>query len=175
MDIAQTIGDALKATMDRLAEHARRVGLANTDEFTFRSLFLAELKRLAPSAECQTEWHKFDLLLQAGGVNILIEFKYYISRRTRELDGTLGAWKGGASPKNEGEFRQCVAKLRRCSCQPIHHKYLILVYERECERRSRYSFARSYDALCDGDGIAEVHTVSHPSHDQLTCKLLRIT
>jgi len=175
MDSERKIISALEHSMHHFKAHAERVGLPNTDEATFRSFFLAELKRLAPSAECQTEWHKFDLLLQAGGVNSLIEFKYYISRRTREIDGTLGGWKGGAGPQNESEFRQCVEKLRRCSYQPIHHKYLILVYERECERRSRYSFARSYDALCDGDGIAEVHTVSHPSHDQLTCKLLRIT
>ena len=174
MDIEQTIGDALRAAMRQLAKHARRVGLANTDESTFRSFFLAELKGLMPSAECQTEWHRFDLLVQVDGANALIEFKYYVSRRTREINGGLGQWKGGAGPKNEGEFEQCVDKLRRCRYRPIHRKYLTLVYERGSDRRSRYSFAKSYDDLSGNRQIAQVCEVDHPMADQLTCKLLLI-
>lgn len=174
MSIKRAIINALETAMRQLARHARRVGLANTDESTFRSLFLAELKRQTPSAECQTEWHRFDLLVQVDGANALIEFKYYISRRTREIDGTLGGWKGGAGSQNEGEFEQCVDKLRRCCHRPIHRKCLILVYERSYDRRSRYSFAKSYDDLSGNRQIAQVCEIDHPMADQLTCKLLLI-
>ena len=164
----------LAATMDRLRGHAQLVELANTDEATFRSFFIAELKRQMPSAMCQTEWHRYDLLVQVEGRNALIEFKYYINRRTLELTGKLGKWKGEAGTQNEDEFWKCVDKLRKNTRQPIHAKYLILVYERNYPRRSMYSFTKSYDSLSRGDRFSRVLDVDHAMSDVLRCKLLHI-
>jgi len=132
--------------------HADVVGIQNTDEATFRSFFLAELRRRFPKAACQTEWFRYDLLVQHARRNILIEFKYYLTRPLVGLDGSRVRWKGGAGPKNEGEFRTCVAKLRHCKHAPIHAKYLVLAYERNTPRKSGASFHASYRDLARGGG-----------------------
>ncbi len=164
----------LKATFCRIKTHVNLVGMSNTDEATFRSFFMVELMRWLPSAKCQTEWHKFDLLAQANGRNVLVEFKYYISRRTTELDGKPGNWKGEAGTQNEREFWECVKKLQACTYRPVHLKLLLLVYEREYPRKSKYSFTGSYDSLSVGESISRVTLVDHAMSDQLTCKIVEI-
>ncbi len=128
-----------------------RIGLENTDESTFRSYFMAAAQeRLQQEARFQTEWHKFDLLVQAPEKvgDTLIEFKYYIYRRTTELDGTAGRWKGGAGPANEREFRTCLEKLRSPLVPPrIDHRRLVLVYERDAPAPFRNTFHRSFGSL----------------------------
>jgi hypothetical protein len=166
---------AVKTALSRLATHARVVCLANTDEATFRLFVLAAIKEHNPSAECQTEWHRHDLLVQLDGANTLVEFKYYLYRRTRDLDGSYGNWKGEAGPKNEGEFRACLKKLHECGLQHIHHKYLILVYERPCDPKRKHSFTTSYDNLKPDPMISDVQTIEHAFADCLTCKVLTVS
>lgn len=160
--------------MHRLWDHARLVGLLNTDELTFRAFLLAEIMQLLKTAQCQTEWHRFDLLVQSPQANLLIELKYYISRRTTELDGAPGGWKGEAGPQNEGEFWACIDKLRKCCLAPIQGKYIVLVYEEEYARRSQYSFVRSYGNLAVSPDIQDVLDITHPGSSTLACKLLTI-
>ena len=168
--IISALGDALGC----LASHVKTVGVMNTDEATFRSFFMASLMERRPGARCQSEWFRFDLLVQAGDLNALVEFKYYISRRTIGLDGKPGQWKGEAGPGNEGEFWACVRKLRERSDESIHHKYLILIYERPYERKSKYSFTRSYDSLGANDDLLGVRDIGHALAEQLTCKLITV-
>ena len=165
----------LSATMVRLQEQVRFVGLPNTDEATYRSFFLAEVSRQLPQLTCETEWNRVDLLLQHGSRNVLIEFKYYVERRSRQLDGSLGHWKGGPGPKNESEFWTCVEQLAECTFEPIYRKYLILVYQRGSVRGgTRYSYSLSYDSLTPGSSIERVIRVPHVMDSLLACNLIRV-
>lgn len=145
--------------MERVLSQAELVGLTNTDEFTFRSMFMAEAASRQPSARFQTEWYTFDLLYQDDRSASLIEFKYYLLRRTTDLDGTQRAFKGGAGPKNESEFWRCVRKLESASLDGISGRYLVLVYERAYAKRSRYSFHKSYGDLGASDSVKTVWSI----------------
>lgn len=76
------VPDVTHEAMVRLLAHAKKVGLTNTEESTFRAMFMAAAHDLLDAPQFQTEWKKFDLLLQVGGVATIIEFKYYMVRRT---------------------------------------------------------------------------------------------
>lgn len=144
----------------RLLSHAELVGLANTEEFTFRSMFMAQAATAHPSMRFQTEWKKFDLLAQCEAQSTLIEFKYYVLRRTSGLDGTPGGFKGGAGPKNENEFWRCVEKLATQVPDSIAERFLVLIYEREYGRRSRYSFHTSFGAIEPKGPVTDVWSIS---------------
>jgi hypothetical protein len=73
----------------------------------------------------QTEWTKFDLLVQAGGTASLIEFKYYLLRRSYHLDGTPGPRESRAGSKNETEFYACINKLRNSVLDGIGERRLV--------------------------------------------------
>src|SRR6266511_4274431 len=103
--------EVTREAMTRILAHADKVGLANTDECTFRALFMAAAHDLLDAPRFQTEWRRFDLLVQMGADATVVEFKYYLVRRTFGLRGEPLGYKGGAGPKNEAEFRDCVHKL----------------------------------------------------------------
>jgi len=146
------VTDVTTGAMKRIAAHAELVGLTNTEEFTFRSMFMAEAATRYPGFQFQTEWHKFDLLVQNDTAATLIEFKYYLLRRTRRLDGSVGNFKGGAGPKNESEFWRCVEKIATAAPAEVQDRFLVLVYEREYKKRSRYSFHGSFGGI-EPDGF----------------------
>jgi hypothetical protein len=148
--------------MRRLLVHAEKVELPNTDECTLRAFFMAAAHDLlgAPRPRFQTEWRRFDLLLQIGGLATVIEFKYYLQRCTRGLRGEHLGFKGGPGPKNEAEFRACVQKLRTAVLPNVAGRRLILVYERESSGQSRRSFDRSYRDLSPGDDLADVQSLT---------------
>ena len=166
--------ESVAAAIEKMKAHADLVELANVDESTFRSFLLAEIKRRRPEARCQTEWHLFDLLVQIDTASALVELKFYITRRTRDLDGCSGQFKGGASKKNKGEFEACVEKLHSYPDPTVALKYLILVYEKTSPKRSKCSFARSYDNLAAGPMIRSVMDVPHGMEDTLACKLIEV-
>ncbi len=154
--MSEWVPGATLDAMNRLVKHAQKVGLQNTEEFTFRAMFMAATYDLFCSAKFQTEWKKFDLLVQIGGESTLIEFKYYLLRQTFDLQGRPLAYKGGAGPKNETEFQTCLQKLRIAVPSEVGHRRLVLVYERDYSRRSNCSFQRSYGGLRADERIAEV-------------------
>lgn len=160
------------AAIHSLLNHADLVGLTNTEEFTFRSMFMAEVASHRPGIRFQTEWQKFDLLAQWQEQNTLIEFKYYLLRRTWSLDGSPGQYKGGAGPKNEGEFWQCVEKLATKPSDQIIERFLVLVYEREYPKRSRHSFHTSFGAIEPSQPVCAVWPLSH---GPLEGRILKIT
>ena len=86
-----------EAAIERLLDHASLVGLQNTEEFTFRSLFMACAAALLDKPVFQTEWRRFDLLVSETDSTALIEFKYFVLRRTIGLDGQPRGYKGGAA------------------------------------------------------------------------------
>jgi len=145
-----------EAAVERLLEHASRVGLQNTEEFTFRSFFMACAASHLDMPVFQTEWHRFDLLVREPDNVTLIEFKYYILRRTIDLDGQPLRYKGGAGPKNESEFWDCVRKLRDTAPAAVADRFLVLIYERETKRASKYSFHASYGRLSSEPPVADV-------------------
>jgi hypothetical protein len=147
---------ATQKAMVRLLDHADKVGLTNTEEFTLRAFFMAAAHDLRPSRRFQTEWKKFDLLVQDDDVATLIEFKYYLHRRSADLDGTAGRPKGGAGPKNEAEFAACLAKLRTTAVPGVAQRALVLVYERDDDRGRETSFHGSYGALEESAAVARV-------------------
>ncbi len=167
------ITESLTGAMSRLHAHANLVGLPNTDEFTFRSFLMAEIMKRNPSAQCQTEWRRVDLLVQAKSRNALVELKFYLYRRTIELDGEPGKPKGGPGPKNEGEFRDCVEKLRRFQWPGITDKFLVLVYEVGNPRKSRYSYDGSYDDLGQF-GLDQTYKIGGPQRIKVVCRMANI-
>lgn len=171
--------------MRRLGKHIACVGLPNVDESTFRSFVLAALIEQCPTAKCQLEWHTYDMLTQIGGENALIEFKFYVFRRTRHLDESDGPWKGNAGVQNQRETRACIKKLSVRQYRPIHHKYLILAYENKLPAHSKLK--NSFDEAYGVDGFffkeEDVHRLIGPVEsiqcegkglDRLTCEFIRI-
>jgi hypothetical protein len=152
------VPDVTHEAMRRLLAHADKVGLPNTDECTLRAFFMAAAHDLPgmPPPRFQTEWRTFDLLVQIGTLATIIEFKYYLRRRTLGLGGEHLGFKGGLGPKNEGEFNDCVKKLRTDVPTGVADRRLILVYVREANGRSRHSFDRSYGGLAVGDDLTDV-------------------
>ena len=167
--------DTLAAALASLREHSTLVGLFNVDESTFRSFVLAELKRRVPDANCQTEWEKMraDLLFQSPERNVLIEFKFYITRPMHALDGSFLRWKGWAGPENEDDFRHCVEKVKAIRLKEIDDKFIVVVHELSTTRRSKYSFEESYRDL-SRFGLDSTQTIKHSFDDTLVCKLTRI-
>jgi hypothetical protein len=157
------IPEATRVAMARILDHAGKVGLANTEEFTFRSFFMAAAYELLDKPRFQTEWGKFDLLVQSDDGTALIEFKYYLLRRTYRIDGTPGPRKGGAGTKNETEFHACIDKLRNTVIDGIDQRRLILVYERDGRltgRRCR-SLHGSYGQLAPSTSLTRVWSLTH--------------
>jgi hypothetical protein len=146
--------------MTRLLAHADKVGLANTDECTFRALFMASAHDLLDAPRFQIEWRRFDLLVQVGDNATIVEFKYYVLRRTFGLRGEVLGYKGSAGPKNEAEFRACVHKLRAAIPPQVGDRRLVLAYDRASDRQSRYSFHRSYGDLAASEDIEEVQRLT---------------
>jgi len=166
--------ESVAAAIEKMKAHSELVERENVDESTFRLFLLAEIKRRRPEARCQTEWHRFDLLVQIDTVSALVEIKFYITRRTRELDGRSGPYKGGASKKNKDEFWACVPKMHHNPIRGVAQKYLILIYEKTSPKHSNYSFARSYDTLPADPRIRSVMDVPHCMADTLACKIIEI-
>jgi hypothetical protein len=156
------VPEVTREAMRRLLAHADKVGLPNTDECTLRAFFMAAAHDLhgIPRPQFQTEWHRFDLLVQIGALATAIEFKYYMQRHTLGLGGEQLGPKGGPGPKNEGEFNRCVQKLRTVVLPGVGDRRLILVYVREANGRSRYSFDRSYGGLAVGDDLTDVQSLT---------------
>jgi hypothetical protein len=156
------VPDVTREAMRRLLAHAEKVGLANTDECTLRAFFMASAHDLLgmPRPRFETEWRRFDLLVKIGALATIIEFKYYMRRSTFGLGGEFLGFKGGPGPKNEGEFNACVMKLRTVVPTGVADRRLILVYEREANGRSRYSFGRSYGGLAVGDDLSDVQPLA---------------
>jgi hypothetical protein len=164
-----------EAAMNRLADHVAVVGLWNTDEFAFRSFFLYELMKVLPSAQCETEWQRFDLLVRERDRNTLLEFKYYLHRRSTSLSGFLASWKGDAGVQNRREFSACIEKLHTCPFEPIHAKYMVLVYERTNPRTgSTNCFSQSYGTLPIEGPLTAVTDIQHKLDDSVACRLFRI-
>lgn len=156
------VPDVTREAMRRLLVHAEKVELPNTDESTLRAFFMAAAHDLlgAPRLRFQTEWRRFDLLVQLGEFATVVEFKYYLKRRTRGLRGEHLGFKGGPGPQNEAEFRACVQKLRTAVLPDMADRRLVLVYERESYGRSRHSFDHSYRDLGPGDELTDVHSLT---------------
>jgi hypothetical protein len=156
------VPDVTREAMRRLLTHAEKVGLPNTDECTLRAFFMAAAHDLLgmPGPRFQTEWDRFDLLVQFGALVTVIEFKYYMQRHRLGLGGDQLGFKGGPGRQNEGEFYKCVQKLRAAVLPGVADRRLILVYVREAYGRSRYSFDRSYGSLAVGDDLADVQSLA---------------
>ena len=156
------VPDVTREAMRRLLAHADKVGLPNTDECTLRAFFMAAAHDLhgIPRPQFQTEWHRFDLLVQIGALATAIEFKYYMQRHTLGLGGEPLGFKDGPGPKNEAEFNACVKKLCTAVLPGVADRRLILVYEREANGRSRHSFDRSYGGLAIGDDVTDVQSLA---------------
>jgi hypothetical protein len=169
--IGDWVPDVTREAMRRLLAHADKVGLPNTDESTLRAFFMAAAHdQLDSRPRFQTEWHTFDLLLQIGELATIIEFKYFLRRRTFGLQGDRLGFKGGPGPKNEAEFNACVHKLRTAVPSGVADRRLILVYERQSNGGSRYSFSRSYRDLAVGVDLADVQPLAV---DPLEARVLR--
>jgi hypothetical protein len=156
------VSDVTREAMRRLLAHAEKVGLPNTDECTLRAFFMAAAHDQLgmPGPRFQTEWYKFDLLVQLGALATIIEFKYYLRRRTFGLGSEPLRFKGGPGPKNETEFKKCLSGLRTAVLTGVADRRLILVYEREAKGRSLHSFGRSYGGLAVGDDVTDVQSLA---------------
>jgi len=158
------VPNVTREAMRRLVAHADKVGLPNTDECTLRAFFMAAAHDLLgmPRPRFETEWSRygFDLIVNTGALATVIEFKYYMQRRTFGLGDEFLRFKGGPGPKNEGEFYACVNKLRTDVPPGVADRRLILVYVREANGRSRYSFDQSYGGLAVGGDLTDVQPLA---------------
>lgn len=169
----ELIRGSLITAMARMQEHVALVELSNVDESTFRSFLLAEIKKRAPLAQCQTEWQRFDLLVQSGGCNAIVELKFYMTRPMNSLNGKHLRWKGWASPENEADFQKCVQKLRGTRIVGIDCKFIVLVFEASTSRKSKYTFTKSYEDLGRFNVLREI-PVEHGFAEHLMCKFAQI-
>jgi len=96
--------DCARQAVDRMTAHAALVDLQNTDEATFRSFFMAAVRDRDRDARLETEWFRFDLLVRCNGSTTLIEFKYYISRRSSDLDGKAVNGRAVQVSRTNGSF-----------------------------------------------------------------------
>lgn len=154
-----------------MSDHAALVGIENTEEFTFRSMFMAEAASADPSMQFQSEWQTFDLLTRSAVGLTLVEFKYYVLRCKRTEDGAQCGFKGGAGPKNEREFWRCVEKLAGTSLARNAPRYLVLVYSSQYDRKSQYSFDASYRTIPRHDAVSRFWSLTH---DGLEARILEI-
>jgi hypothetical protein len=84
-----------------------------------------------------------------------------MQRSTFGLGDEFLGFKGGPGPKNEGEFYACVQKLRtNARLTGVAERRLILVYVREANGRSRYSFDQSYRGLAVGGDLTDVQSLA---------------
>lgn len=154
--MADWVVESTAEALSELCRHADCVGVTNTDEFTVRSMFMRAAADRVNAPRFQTEWRRFDLLVQSDSESVLIEFKHYVLRRTFDLDGRALGYKGGASAKNEQEFWTCVTKLHERAPKQIDERLLILMYQREYTRASKHSFHKSYADIPTTHPVARV-------------------
>jgi hypothetical protein len=159
--VSDWVTEVTEEAMRRLMAHADKVGLHNTEEFTLRAFFMSAAHDLLVPRRPRfaTEWKKFDLLVQLDNTFTIVECKYYVVREKLTMDGIRDGYKGGAGPKNEAEFYTCLAKLRENTPGRVDDARLVLVYERESGRASRYSFDGSYGHLQAGSDLSDVASV----------------
>ncbi|PCI07577.1 hypothetical protein COB72_09955 [bacterium] len=181
----QAIISGLQNSKAAFIEHSKCVELSNTNESIFRSFFIEQLCKEDHSVRCQVEWNFVDVFVKFPDRNVLIEFKYYLHRRSMKLDGSIGNRKGGASTKNKSEFDKCVRQLfddsrdtqraYKDASAVVHEKYLILAYERKVPSPYRFMcYSTLYDSLEPGEFIESVDWLPIDQDDELRIVLLTI-
>jgi hypothetical protein len=102
------VPDVTREAMCRLLGHAEKVGLPNTDECTLRAFFMAAAHDLLgkPGPQFQTEWYRFDLLVQIGALATVIEFKYYMQRPHPWTQGRTSELQGRSRTKERGRVQR---------------------------------------------------------------------
>lgn len=164
---------ALPSALSQLAAISQRIELRNTDEFTFRSLVCVALKSLEPGLQLETEWNFHDLAVFGSNGHALIEFKYYIHREKRGIDGRPTGWKGGPSSGNEKECRRCVDDLRARALPPAWEKLMVVLYE--LDRGQGRGYQRSYDDPVRVLEISPYASIAIPDGLPVRCHLFRVT
>lgn len=139
--------DAAREALALMDDHAQVVCVRNTDESTFRSFFLRSLLTYHKDWDCDSEWSRVDLLVRGSGEKAFIEFKYYLSKPRRMLDGKQKGFKGGAGKKNEAEFQCCIEQLHTTPYGPVDNKYVVLVYEQNAPDGVKSFYDDSYGVL----------------------------
>lgn len=81
---------------------------------------------------------------------------------------------GGPGSQNQREFASCIGKLREAKIEGIMGKYLVVVYEKSCPRKSRHSFAKSYDEVPQTDGVIGTYPVLCADSEKFACKAIAI-
>lgn len=124
---------SLEAAMVALKDQADLVGLENVDESTFRSFAMAAIRRRSANSRIQAEWNRVDLFVSVGDVIAAVEFKFYVHRPHYDLAGKLVRWKGGAGPKNSGEFQACLENMHNLEYSGIQNRYVVLLFENDVD------------------------------------------
>lgn len=135
---------AVRGALDAMRKHADEVGIENTDEFTFRAFLMQEIRKACRAAKLETEWNRFDLLVECGEARWLVELKYYVLRARRLLNSGTVSYKGGPGVQNTSEFNACVKKLCDHQHEAITRRVLVLVYQRELPPSKRESYHKSF-------------------------------
>lgn len=109
----------MHAAWNDLLRESDGVPLSLFDERVFRWLFIRAALRLHPDLTMQIEWNRVDLLLQDGGDNHLVEFKFWcMPRHHGHLNKSEGRRKGGPGTQNLREFWNDVEKLASLDSKP---------------------------------------------------------
>jgi hypothetical protein len=176
----QMIHNALKTACDELDRLLKKFPLSILNQSVFRFFFVRNLLRQRKGCEVQLEWHRFDLLIQDDGRNILVEFKFHTLPTSHNLAGDKTWRKGGPGKQNFEEFKSCIRKLatvekrkwRRSDQGKIHGKYLILAYLDDSRYRARY------DAIADRRRLKRFIVAEEKAGSfgdgKMICKLIEI-
>lgn len=147
--------EVLLETWAQFSDELTATPLPHFSESVFRYMFVRTLLKRYPTVRCETEWNRIDLMFIDSQGPSVIEFKFYVHNRHRDLQGVQRQWKGGAGEMNFSEFCGCVKKLAdldqtawgRDSGNAIKNRYLILAYTNTPEHQGEKSYRHWYDRL----------------------------
>ncbi len=176
---------SLRRAWEFLGDELQTVKTEVITESVFRYFFIRSLPTNEDVKSYETEWNGLvDLCVEMPDATIVIEFKLYLYRY-HQLGGGRRRPKGGAGPKNEGEFFRSWRKLAAATSRDfepaIAARYIVLVYEDD-SRKNQRSFELSYSGLCEStipDGCkGSVHFTMPPlkinDERRLKCVLFRV-
>jgi hypothetical protein len=154
-DAKVNLREVLLETWAQFSDELTDTPLPHFSESVFRFMFVRTLLRRYQEVRCETEWNRIDLMFIDSQGPSVIEFKFYVHNRHRDLQGVCRHWKGGAGDRNFREFCKCIKDLvdldhaswGRDSGKAIKNRYLILAYTNTHEHQGEKSYRHWYDRL----------------------------
>ena len=179
--MVRDIVSALQGAWKDLVRDLEHVPLPLWNESVFRFSFIRSLLQANPSIYCETEWEHHDLLISIDGMAVIVEFKFFQSRRGIVSPEGRRA-KGGAGVQNFREFCEAAEKLSLRVANPalgattlrLGSAFLIIAYADSREGKihpKRQFFSDFYDVVKLPEHLAtHVFLREQVTLDPIQCK-----